>query len=649
MGTPPLPAIFKILCDSKNLAADDVLLSSLDELEAHHKAYAIDTLLKRQQLHALRQLIENYHHLPEVCQARMADHIDLLEAPLRELIRSVTEQTRWNVIDLVARCHSYAMSYLLSMGLRSVSSDTRARSASGLRDLATHLDPPSAETEFGKFIPGQLIQTEAYYEKFSTFEADRKMLATALCDALSAYETHLRTTVIDAVAIMSLCLEDEILTEAQKPRSKFWWAILDMLKYDPKPILATLALQALKSRETRPQIVEVISTCQDRDFMLTMVRQSWLLGDPAIRVGCKSIRRLAWLESSQKPLFEITAEELRQTVRFLRATNIPDTQKVQWYRSILLSDRKDKQVAALFGIVEIDNDISCEVLRVAIDWAEPELAGIALRVLIARNADDAPSLPARYRAKPDLSGGDSIERPITGADFSQYWSNYERMSEPYRLTVGRRLLATDPGFVQSLADRLKSSDAAERAQAVNIIKGLQLTDRFRERMLECALDPDRFVRSAAVKALSQLGSAVSERLLSNALEDEDRRVRANAIEALDDLRSSDRAEKIGPSLTDSDHRVRAVAIRSLLELRVRDAAESLLQMLRDPSRAHRISALWVVEKHGLAGIMNQVSSMAEHDADEVVRKRARRLLRAEKRKQRRREVPIPPPREGHQV
>ena len=107
--------------------------------------------------------------------------------------------------------------------------------------------------------------------------------------------------------------------------------------------------------------------------------------------------------------------------------------------------------------------------------------------------------------------------------------------------------------------------------------------------------------------------------------------------------------KIAPSLRDPEHRVRAAAIKALLKLRVREAADSLLRMLHESSRAHRMSALWVVEKYGLAKIVNHVAELAKNDPDAAVRKRAQRMLRREKRNRGKYDAPIPPPKEEHQV
>lgn len=641
-----LPLIYDLLCDTSNLAADELLVSSVGELEPEYQRHALETLLKRQQPVALRQLVEQYHDLPDPCRQQMGEQIALLEGVFREVIRSTSEQDRSNVIDLIAGCACYSMSYLLSMGLRSGSSETRAQAASALRKLTAQLtDKKSSSSP----QPDQLLDARSYYQHLADLGGHRKMMHTALRDALRAYETHLRTTVVEATAMMSLDLESEVRTEAQKPQSKYWRAVLDMLRFRPEPLFAPLALQALGIEQTRVRFAELITKCPDNEFMLAVANRSWLMGDPGIRKGCKLIRRLQWLEENEETLLAMSADDFQQTSRFIESTGIPDMKKIEWYRLVLLSDHRDKHATAVWGIIAINNDRSSDLLRTVTDWGEPHLARISLRALRAREGGCTVGSAAQYRARSKVSDARGAEGSGRCSDFDEYWANYDQISESRRLTLGRSLLASDHKFEPSLSEKLSSASGTDRALAVHVIRTLQLTKRFRAQILERALDPDHFVRSAAIKALPQLQSAAARRVLSSALEDSDRRVRANAIEALDELRPADRVEKITPSLADGDHRIRAAAIKSLLKLQVREAAEALLQMLKDPSRAHRISALWVVDKYGLATIVNQISSMADEDPDEVVRKRAQRLLRAEKRKRKNRDAPIPAPKEGRQV
>lgn len=645
MVSGSLPAIYDVLRNSTNLAADDLVLSSLDELETEYQIHALITLLKRGQQSVLVQLVDCYHSLPRICQGTMEDHLHLLETTLREAMNSTQEQTRLNAIGLVSRCHCIAMAYVVGMGLHSSSSDTRARAAIALRDLAVYLVGHDTIDSIG---PSALAQPRSYYDGFFVREDKSRQLQSTMRDALDGYRNHLRTAVIDAVALLSLPLEQDIIREVSKPRSKFWRAFVDMIRHDPKPVAATLAVQALKIKSVRDDIAKVICTCRETPFMVELFRQCWLLGDRNVAVGCSLIRRLHWLEKDVDPLLKLRGMPLRGAIRFINATSIPEEHKLDWYRALLLSPDYDKQRMALFSVVSIDSEASSEVLRVVLDWGDPRLRGIAARVLFARGAE----VLALARWQSDSSDALSPNRSELLAEcihFESFWKNYDRMTDIQRSTVGLRLLESDPEFNSGIDHKLVSPRPAERARAVNLIRLLNLIPDHHERLLKCAADQDRFVRSTAVKALAQIDLPGSEAILTGALTDVDSRVRANAIEAMEESSTPTRVVKIAPSLRDPEHRVRAAAIKALLKLRVREAADSLLQMLHESSRAHRMSALWVVEKYGLAEIVNHVAELAKNDPDAAVRKRAQRLLRREKRSRGKYNAPIPPPKEEHQV
>lgn len=142
-----------------------------------------------------------------------------------------------------------------------------------------------------------------------------------------------------------------------------------------------------------------------------------------------------------------------------------------------------------------------------------------------------------------------------------------------------------------------------------------------------AHDPDPVVRSLAVSLLGELPGATSERILRAAVNDADERVQANAIEALDRLNLPSRVAVTAPKLTARSGRVRANAVKSLLRTELRQSAETLLDMLEDASRAHRLSALWVVERLGLGSMLERLEQLSAKDPDQQVRQRARRVLR----------------------
>lgn len=637
-----LPPVLQALVETRNLAADDVLLSALAELEQPYNLAAVDVLLLRKRDAALERLLEQYHELPEACRSRIADQAECMEGALRAALRSSNETARLNALDMAAHRGSPSLLYLLSAGLSSPSSTVRGRAAAVLRDMAVKFaEPPpwDGDSDVTNTHP------EAYHKRLMEQRAGRTLLAEAIVEALHCFDVHRRTAVLEAAGVFSLDLEDELLAEARKPRSKYWRAICEMIHNDPRPGFAALALQALAVEESRPTIVQALSQCQSHTFMTAVMGHSWLVSDPRIRAGCARIRRLAWLEQQPPVLLEMPADLLRRTLRFLSATAIAAETKIGWYRSLLECGRPDQQLAALWGVVQLDHPACNDLLRILADWADPEIAELARRELFRRNPSDPRLQNIKRQSAP---GPHQRIVPPDHCDFDWFQKEYDHLDEEQRSAVGRGLLAAGVDLVGKLSSMLKSADPACRVRAMDMMRSLGLEDRLAEQLIEAAHDADCVVRSAVVKALARLRDRGCERILIRALEDPDRRVRANAIEALDELRCRDCVEKIAACLTDEDHRVRAAAVKALLKLRVRGAAQALLELLHNPSRMHRLSGLWVVEKYGLAGALKQVAELAENDPDERVRRRARRLLRLERRAARSRPSLPAPARRGPQ-
>jgi HEAT repeat protein len=148
---------------------------------------------------------------------------------------------------------------------------------------------------------------------------------------------------------------------------------------------------------------------------------------------------------------------------------------------------------------------------------------------------------------------------------------------------------------------------------------------FTEPVQRLAHDPDPVVRGLAVGALWQLPGATTERLLRAAINDPDDRVVANAVEGMDRLDVADRVALTEPKLGSPSSRVRANAVKSLLRAELRQAGEVLLDMLADPSAAHRLSALWVVERIRSRAALGRVRGMSIADPDQRVKERASRI------------------------
>lgn len=192
-------------------------------------------------------------------------------------------------------------------------------------------------------------------------------------------------------------------------------------------------------------------------------------------------------------------------------------------------------------------------------------------------------------------------------------------------------------YLDGLRQRLGKAESA--VQAIELVRRLGLSAALCEEVVRVArAHPEASARASAALLLgaverdgadeAQRDRAFTE--LADLLGDAEPRVRANAIEALSMLRGG--SIRLDRYATDDLPRVRANAIRHAsvwIEPRgdgslPSGASEYLAAMLDDERAEHRLSALWLVSRCRPVELAGQVASIAREDADDLVRRRARR-------------------------
>ncbi|MCG3138780.1 MAG: hypothetical protein HJJLKODD_02649 [Phycisphaerae bacterium] len=628
---PALPRVYQPLLQQQNLAVDDAVLAALYQLEKPFQMAALRLLLWRGHPEVLVKLLEQYDRLPEYSREVFVGAFRHLEGQLRDCLRATNEVVRLNAIDIIRRARSYEAAYLLALGLRSPSTDTRARSATALRELAVQW-PALLPAAVSPNNPEALAD---YYQLLNEHRQQLALLIEALYDALDSYEAHSRSSVIESALQYTLELNEQLLNVIQRPQSKCRRTIIEHLTHTCQPQDASFLLLYLQYAELEPTVQRIFRQHLTPELWSALLEISWLAGDPQTAAGLRSITQLPWLENNQAALYKMPTTQLRQALRLIRHSRISDEQKLQWYKNILLCNDPAKQQLAFYELVHIPGEASSDILRVMLDWSTIDLARVAWHELVRRYPEERPLLEKRY---PQFSDSAAHSRPRRSAPiqtFADFWKQYDQLPDAQQRSF-RELFQSDRAAIKAtLTSHYQQGTAAERLRVLNIMRQWELSPPLREVVYLGCHDSDAMVRSAAVRQLAHLEAGLSEQLLLQALDDPDRRVRANAVDALDAVESPRRFEKLVPKLQDPDHRVRAGAIKALLRLRIRDAAVALLNEMRSESRADRASALWVAESLNLVGIIERIATMAEQDPDAQVRLQAQKLLRYEKRRQRR--------------
>src|SRR2546430_3175406 len=109
-----LSRLVQALVESKNEAADEVLLEALRAGNEAEKALALNALFRRGTLKALSGVVEQYSDLPSPLQAVVLGNVKQLHPALRETSKSSNQKVVLAAIRLIAAGKQGKLTYILA-------------------------------------------------------------------------------------------------------------------------------------------------------------------------------------------------------------------------------------------------------------------------------------------------------------------------------------------------------------------------------------------------------------------------------------------------------------------------------------------------------------------------------------------------------
>lgn len=147
-----------------------------------------------------------------------------------------------------------------------------------------------------------------------------------------------------------------------------------------------------------------------------------------------------------------------------------------------------------------------------------------------------------------------------------------------------------PGRLSRLQDKLRSSDAQERREAIALL-GDYSADEVREALLKALEDDDFRARIEAAKAAQRVGLREAVPVLTRWLKSPETDARAAAVLAIAKLGGAEVVQALIPLLADAQPAVRAAAIEAIEETGAKKAAVALREKLGKAAPDDRILIL----------------------------------------------------------
>ena len=646
------------LIQSKNEAADDVLLEALRLGDDAEKKTALRALMRRRSVRGLSGAIALYDSLPDDLRLAILNDVKVFHHALRESGRSDQAPVRLAALKLIALGRQGKLAYVLSENLHSadeaiskaatealvalarwVSHETRALQR-GIADTAEDGAPLSETQGIGDektnpaqrpapaVSPGLLAERAAIYRDLLD---QRPEIEATVARALDVHRGKHGADLLRAALL--LC---------DSPGSKTL-AILDSAKHGGKSPLVRRLQQPPASEhveafllgashgELRSHFGIAFAHIDEAPVLDALLRKTHWLKDHKLQISMHQVSRGAWWGESelQRDIDRRNPEDAARIADWITASACPDT--AQDERLAQLCQHVGDSFAARLRIFRAaarrKQGMSVGIFRKLLDDPDERLVRLAAREIVRRRPADFENILVKLMTNSSDSVRRVVSRAIGQSGFENFWQRFDRLDKPTRKQAGRAMFKILPDAIQRLQRRLAAGPVEQRLKAMQMAHELELGEALKETIIQLCADANPRLRSKAVAMSAAVPGIAAESLVERLINDSDARVRANTLEVLEQRNDKRFISVLAQRARSAQSRERANAIKALHRLRVMTVTQPLLSMLRDPRSEHRISAMWTLRQIGWWQLLGEVGRLARSDTDLRVRRYALGLLR----------------------
>ncbi|MGA2232454.1 MAG: HEAT repeat domain-containing protein, partial [Tepidisphaeraceae bacterium] len=650
------------LVQTKNEAADDVLLEALRLGSEEEKPLILAALFRRATVHGLCGVIALYDKLPEPLQHRVLVNIRNMHAALRECGRSEDSAVRIAALKLIALGHQGKLAYVLSENLRSEDPEISKAAVGALVALARWVSMETRWLQRGEFKlaepddeagapklaadadgeevseaadksadlaseelasqplvvePGAALDTSEPRDVLAIYNdlwAQRPEIETAVARAIDLSRGRYGPELLRAALLLCDWPGSKTLAILQTAKHGGQTAMVRRLEQPPASEHVEAFLLSASHGQIRSHMAAVFAHISERPVLDALLRKTHWLKDSQLLLCMHQVTRGAWWGESEL-LDDIARRDPDQAARigdWLVASGAHDV--VADDRMERLRQRAENSFPSRVRLFRLaaarKRGTSVQLIKGFLADHDERLARMAARELIRRRPPDYENLLLQRMAAAPASVRKVISRSLGHVGFEQFWERFDSLDRATRRHAGKAMLKILPDSVARLTRRLTTGPVEQRLKAMQMAHDLGLVPEMRQTLAALTQHNNPKVRSKAVSALAEAPEESREILMDRVLHDNDPRVRANAIEVLEATRAAQFLPLLAERARVGQNRERANSIKALHRMRVGNAGEALAEMLRDQRADHRISALWALRQIGLWRLLGEVGRLA---------------------------------------
>lgn len=626
--------LFLALVESKNEAADAVLLEALRLGNEAEQRMALDALLERKTVRGLGGVVGLYKTLPESLQFHILNNVKHFHHALRECGRSDDPNLRIAAMKLIALGRQGKLAYVLSENLHDRDEALSKTAVEAMVALARWVATetrrlqqatPSARPESSEEGSNE---TSVYVELMG----QRPDVEAAVARALDVHRGRHGADLLRASMLLCDWPGSKTLAILHTSKHGGQSPMVRKLQQPPASEHVDAFLLGASHGQLRSHFGIAFSHIDEAPVLDALLRKTHWLKDHQLQLCVHQVGRGVWFDDAElrRDLERRTPGNAALVGEWVACSGLHDV--VQDERLGRLREHATDDFAARLRLLRIAarrrKGTSTALLQQFLTDPDERLVRMAAREIVRRRPAEMENILLQLMT----TAGDSVRRVISRAigqaGFEHFWTRYDRLPKATRRQAGKAMLKILPDAVARLHRRLATGPTDQRLKAMQMTAELGLADQFRQTLVELCSDPNAKLRSKAVVLVGQMPNATPDALVERLLNDGDSRVRANAIEVLEAKKNTAFLPVLAQRARAANSRERANAIKALNSMKVGAAANQLGMMLKDDRPDHRISALWTLRHVGWWNLLSEVGRIAREDSNVKVKRYALAVLRS---------------------
>lgn len=664
-----LNRLINALVQTRNQAADDLLLQALALGAENEQRMLLDVLFKRKSSRATSGVIRAYAALPESLQSHLIANVRHLHHALAECGRSSDTSLRLSAMRLIAAGRQGKLAYVLSENLhhqdeslsKSASDailglakwvavetrrlqQTRGEDAETLRgDAETENEEKAGaeETAASESVPASPRPPvpASLHSEYERLIVERPEIEAAVARALNVHRGKHGPELLRAALLLADWPGSQTLAILNAAKHGGKAAMSRRLQQPPDgENVAAFLLGAIKG-QSKAQFVSAIAHVDQAPVLDAILDKTHWLKDTQLQACLHPVTRGTWwaLSDLRHDLERRGPGEAACIAEWLACSGLHDVEHDERLGVLIDHASRDaggksrQGVSARLRMLRIamrrKKGTSVEPLRALLSDSDERIVRMAAREIVRRKPPDFENTLLKLMTTAGPALRRVIGRAIGQAGFDGFWQRFDRLDKSTRKQAGKAMLKLLPDALQRLQKRAATGPADQRVKALQIVQELGVAESLRDTLIQLCADPNPRIRSKAVTVIGDIPAAPSNLLIDKLLNDSDARVRANAVEVLEGRDDPEFVPALTQKALAASGRERANAIKAMHRMKVGMAGTQLLQMLRDTRAEHRVSALWALRQIGWWQLLNEVGRLAQADENVRVRRYALGVLK----------------------